>query len=166
MNNSKLTSIFFGLWIGLLVAASIVVELYLQGQVYSYRTVIIVTILAVTGIFSGIISWGLFSHFGRSPHATSIILCLANVILFILIGSAVSYVAIEVIPEFFETGQEPGHNTFAGIFTGIVPDFLSAAFSFKTFGLVLLWPFGVISGLVGAFLFVHINNRRKSSAGH
>jgi len=166
MNNSKLTCIFFGLWIGLLVSGSIVVELYLQGQVYSYRTVIIVAILSVTGIFSSIISWWLLSRLGRSLHATSIILCLANIILFILIGSAVSFVAIEIIPEFFETGQDPDHSIFRRVFTGVVPGFLGAAFSFKTFGLVLLWPLGVISGLAGTFLFVHINNRMKTSAGH
>jgi len=166
MNKSKITSLLFALWIGLLLTGSVVMALFLQGQVYSYRTFTIVAILSVTGIFSSLISWRLFSHFGSSPHATSLILSLANIILFILIGSAVSYVAIEVIPEFFETSQDPGHSALGGIFTGMVPGFLGTAFAFKTFGLFLLWPFGVTLGFAGTFLFVHINSKINSSARH
>ncbi len=166
MDKLKTRCIFFGLWIGFLLAGSVIVELFLQGQVYSYHTFTIVLILSVTGIFSGIISWRLFSHFGRTTHATSLILSLAILILFIFIGSTVSYVAIEVVPEFFETAQDPDHSTFKGIFTGMISGFLSAAFAFKTFGLLLLWPFGVLSGLAGTFLFVHINSKINSNARH
>ncbi len=158
--------IFFGLWIGFLLTGSVIVELFLQGQVYSYRTFTIVVILSVTGVFSAIISWRLFSHFGRTTHATSLILYLANLILFVFIGSAVSYVAIDVIPEFYETAQDPGHSTFRGIFTGLVSGFLGAAFAFKTFGLLLLWPLGVVSSLAGTFLFVHINSKINSNDRH
>ncbi len=166
MNKSKITCVCFGLWIGLLLTGSVVVELFLQGQIYSYRTFMVVAILSVTGIFSSIVSWRLFSRFGNSPRATSVILCLANIILFVLIGSVVSYVVIEVIPEFFETAQDPGHSVLGGIFTGMVPGFLGTAFAFKTFGLVLLWPLGVISGIFGTFLSVHINSKINSSARH
>ncbi len=166
MDKLKNRCIFFGLWIGFLLTGSVIVELFLQGQVYSYRTFTIVLILSVTGIFSGMVSWRLFSHYGRTAHATSLILYLANIVLFILIGSAVSYVAIDVFPEFVETAQDPDHSTFRGIFTGMISGFLGAAFAFKTFGLLLLWPFGVLSGLAGTFLFVHINSKINSSACH
>ena len=166
MDNSKITSIFFAAWIGLLLTASVVAELFLQGQVYSYRTFTVVAILSVSGIFSSLISWWLFSKSGHSSHATSIILCLANIILFILIGAVVSYVAIEVIPEFFQTAQDPDHSTLGNIFTGMVSGFLGTAFAFKTFGLGLLWPLGFISGFFGTFLFVHINSKINSIADH
>jgi len=166
MDNSNITCIFFALWIGLLLTGSVVVELFLQGQVYSYRTFMVVVILSVTGICSSLISWWLFSHFGRSTHATSIFLCLANIVLFVLIGSAVSYVVIEVIPEIFETAQDADHGGFGNIFTEMVPGFLATAFSFKTFGLLLLWPLGVISGIFGTYVFVYINNKINSNTRH
>jgi len=166
MSNSKIRCIYYGLWIGLLLTGSAIVELFLQDQVYSYRTFMVVAILSVTGIFSSIVSWGLFWRLGRSSYATAIILSLANIILFVLIGAAVSYVVIDIIPEFFKTAQDPDHGGFGNIFQGMVSGFLSAAFAFKTFGLLLLWPLGVISGISGTYVFVYINSKINSSTRH
>lgn len=166
MTNGKITGIIFGAWIGVLLSVSVVLELYLQGQIYSYRTLMIVLILSVTGIFSSAFSWWLFSKSGRSTYATSFILCLANIILFFIIGILVSYVALEALPEAFKATQEPGHSNIRMKLTEFILDALATGFAFKTFGLPLLWPFGVISGFTGTFIFVHINKIMNSTTRH
>ncbi len=166
MTNSKITLIVFGFWIGLLLSASVIMELFLQDQVYSYRTFMVVVILSVTGVLSSAVSWWFFSPFGRSTYATSIILCLANIILFLIIGILVSYITLEAIPDILKPAQEAGHDSFEDIIKEIVTGALGAGFSFKTFGLPLLWPFGVISGITGTFIFVHINKMMNSRVPH
>ncbi len=166
MDNSKITFIIFAFWVGILLAGSVVIELFLQDQVYSYRTFMLVVILFITGIFSSGLSWVLFSQLGRSTLGTSMILSLANIILFSIIGIVVSYVVIVVLPDLLEPGIEPGHDSILDILIGIVLGTLGTAFSFKTFGLPLLWPFGVVSGFVGTFIFVYIVKINNSHARH
>jgi len=166
MGNSKITFIIFGFWLGLLLAGSVVIELFLQGQVYSYRTFMLVLILFITGIFSSALSWLFFSRHGRSIYSKSMILSLANIVLFSVIGVIVSYITIVVLPDLLEPGIEPGHDSILDILMGIVLGTLGTAFSFKTFGLPLLWPFGVISGFIGTFIFVYVVKVKNSRARH
>ncbi len=166
MANSKITFVIFGFWVGLLLAGSVVIELFLQGQVYSYRTFMLVLILFITGIFSSALSWVFFSSHGRSAFGKSMILSLANIILFSVIGVIVSYITIVVLPDLFEPGIEPGHDSILDILAGIVLGTLGSAFSFKTFGLPLLWPIGVISGFVGTLIFVYIVKIKNSRTRH
>lgn len=168
MDNTKITCIIFGLWIGLLLAASVVMELFLQGQVYSNRTVTIVLIISISAIFSSAFSWHFFSQSARATLPATLILCLANIILFLIIGSLVSYITLIVLPHFFEPGRVENTEPFSLIefFTGIILGFLGSGFSFKTFGLPLLWPFGVMSGFIGSFIFVTLNKMLNSKARH
>lgn len=165
MGGFKITSIVFGLWIGLLVAGSAIVELALEGQIYSYRTFSLVSILFISGVFSSAFSWLFFSRFGSSIFRTAIILCLSNLALFCFFGVLISYIVI-VLPHLFD--PDSGHK-FWGIkdlLIGIFLGTLGVGFSFKTFGLPLLWPFGMLSGLMGTFIFVYADNMRNSNSRH
>ncbi len=168
MSNYKFTCIVFGVWIGLALAGSVALELSLQDRVYSDRTVTIVFIMGVSGFFSSALSWRYFTRFERSILHTSLILSLVNVILFCIIGTFVSYIILIVIPHIIEPGTEGEHGAFSIIdfLMGIVLGYLGSGFSFKTFGLPLLWPLGVISGGIGTIIFVYINKMLNSSPRH
>jgi len=167
MDNTGITSLIFGLWIGLLLAASVAMELFLQGQVYSNRTATIVLIISISAIFSSAFSWRFFSQSARAILPATLILSLTNIILFLIIGSLVSYIII-VLPHFYEADRVEDTEAFSMIefVTGIGLGYLGSGFSFKTFGLPLLWPFGVISGFIGTFVFVTLNKMLNSKARH
>jgi len=165
MGDFKFTYIIFGLWIGFLLAGSAVVELLQEGQIYSNRTFKSVLILFIAALCSSTLSWLLFSRFGRSNLTTTIALSISNSILFLFFGILVSYVVI-VLPIYFTSGPGLAHHSFTDLLQGIFTGILGTGFSFKTFGLPLLWPLGVLSGFSGTFVFVHINKMMNSSPRH
>ncbi len=165
MRNFKITFIVFGLLIGVLLAGSIVMELYLQGQIYSNRTLAVTLTLSITGVISSAFSWWCFSQYGRSTLTTSLILSLTNIVLFLFIGIMGSYIGLNVLPDLFKPGTEPDHSII-DLLLEIPPAVLGAGFSFKTFGLPLLWPFGVISGGIGTLFFVYTNKMLNSRSHH
>lgn len=165
MAKYKLTGGVFALWIGLLMAGSVIGKLWLENQAYSDRTVTVVLMLFITGVFSSALAWLFFSRFGRSTTNTSVILCLTNTVLFILVGTLVSY-AVVALPHLMEPDQGHVSLSFRQLAVKIAYGYLGAGFSFKTFGLPLLWPFGVFSTLVGTFVFVYFNKMSNSRRRH
>jgi len=133
MDNFKFTCIVFGVWIGLVLAGCVALELSLQGRIYSDRTVIIVFIMGISGFFSSAVSWRYFTRFGRSIWRTFLISSLANAILFCIIGTLVSYIVLIVIPHIFETSTDEGHGAFSivGFLKRIVLGYLGSGFSFN-----------------------------------
>ena len=166
MDNFKITFIVFGMWIGVLLTGSIILELFLQGQIYSNRTVAVTLILSITGVISSAFSWWFFSRYGRSIFTTSVIICVANSVLFFFIGILVSYLGLIVLPDLIQPGTEPDHSSIIDVLLEIPPAVLGAGFSFKTFGLPLLWPFGVISGGFGTLFFVYTHKMLNSRSHH
>lgn len=165
MGKSIISCVFFGIWIGLILAGSTIIKLVTEDQVYSYRTLTIVSIILSAGFLSGLLSWMFFARFGRSVFKTSIILSLTNIILFCLIGTLVSYVVI-ILPHYFDPSQDHEAFSMKDFILGIILGYLGSGFSFKTFGLPLLWPLGTISGLIGTFLFVYFNKMYNSRTRH
>lgn len=165
MYNVNTTSIVFGLWIGLLLAGTATIELHFEGQIYSHRTLTIITIMFISGVISSAVCWRIFSKTAQISMYKVLKLCLGNLFLYCLVGILVSY-AVIVLPGYFAPGAAPLSHSFTDFLYGIVMGSLGVAFSFKTFGLPLLWPFGVISGVIGTFLFVYINKVLNSHPRH
>ena len=168
MSNFKITYTAFGLWIGLVIAGSVALELSLQDRIYSHQTASMVSIMGITGFISSLLTWRYFARFGQTVFRSSFILSMVNIILFCFFGTLVSYVVIIVFPHLFGTAPKEGHDSFSIIdfLIGIVLGYLGSGFSFKTFGLPLLWPIGVISGSIGTIIFVYINKVLNSGPRH
>jgi len=165
MGDFKFTYIIFGLWIGFLLTGSAVVELWQDGQIYSNRTFKSVLTLFIAAVCSSAFSWVLFSRSQRSNLPATMVLAASNFILFLLFGILVSYVVI-VLPLFFESGPVLAHHSFTDLLRGIFTGILGAGFSFKTFGLPLLWPGGALAGFTGTLVFVTVNKKINCRPRH
>ena len=159
----KAPAFFYGLWIGLLVTVSAILELYFEGQIVIERTVVVVLILGTSGIFSGAISWVLYSRSTFAAILKYLYLGLLNLVLYCICGAILSYLILE-FPDMIVHIYEDGIGSYIPI--EIFGGFLGSSFSFRTFGLPLVWPFGAISGAIGTVIFIYINNRLKSRHSH
>lgn len=155
----RTTALFYGLWTGLLVAGSAVFELFIEEQVVLPRTIIVVAILSVAGVFSGAASgWFLYKP-TRAVFMNFLVLCLANVALFFVFGAIISYLVL-ILPEQFD----PYHNYTLGLHNlwQFIGGFLGSSFSFRSFGLPLTWPFGAVAGAIVTYIFVSYQQTRYS----
>ncbi len=159
----RITFIVFGFWIGFLLAGSTVIEFYLEGQIVSPRTMSVVSIIFLSGTISSALSWWLFYRSSHSFAKSCFILSATGFFLFLLFGVLTSY-AFREINDLFEHGVELGE--LIDLPLTIILGVLGTAFSFKTFGLPLLWPLGAISGIIGTLMFVYVNKRVNFGTRH
>lgn len=159
----KATALYYGLWIGLLVTGSVIFELFREGQIVGERTIVVVSILSATAIFSAAISWILYARSTFAPILDVLYLVGLNLALYCICGAAVSYLVL-ILPDMLVHIYEDGIGSY--ILHEIIGGFLGSSFSFRTFGLPLVWPFGAISGAIGTVLFVYINSWTKFDRPH